>query len=181
MAVADPRRVYDGRYIGLAIHQFVALLLNLTGKLTPARVLALAAEHDAVQGATAYRQAAIQRLATAACVYVRLFHPGPQWTLVGAEQPAGRVRFDLLWRRGDELFADELKTGPSAALIDELAIRKQAAKQLAAGRRHYGNGFVGVRVLLLAEPKRSYWLRPSGHDEPVLPIPNPDERTDHRV
>jgi hypothetical protein len=168
MAVSNGRRVYDGRYIGLAIHQFIAMLFNLTGELTPARVLALAPEHDAVQGATAYRQAAIQRLATAAFVYWRLFRPGPEWTFVGAEQPAGRVRFDLLWSRGDELFADELKTGPSAALIDELAIRKQAAKQLAAGQRHHGEPFLGVRVLLLAEPKRSYWLRPSGHDEPIF-------------
>src|SRR4051794_3841799 len=142
MAAHDPRRVYDGRYMGLAIHQFLAVLLATGNSFALDLLMRLAAEHAASQGPTTYARAAVQRLVTAASVYGEFFRPEAEWSLAGVEAAVGRLRLDLLWQHADERFADEIKTGPSSLLLSEQAITKQAAAQLRAATRKYGDAFL---------------------------------------
>lgn len=103
------------------------------------------------------RLAAKQRLLTRACVYMSSLAPDPDRWALSELQPL------LEGRRGDLLFADvrgrllldELKSGACIGLAEARA-EDQARELLAAGLQAHGDGFVGVRVVFLTAPRRSY-------------------------
>lgn len=158
----------DGRRAGERVHQAVAELLE-RGERTPSalEVVSLARDIVAVPGlAVSYRQAAIQRLATATASYFRLFALEPSWRYVGSEIKVARCRYDFVFKHEDgRVIADELKAGRVADRAEAKLADAQIARQLLAGMAKWGEAFLGVRALFLGAPRASFLARPDGERE----------------
>lgn len=173
--VADPVEALeqvaplDGRKAGERVHEAVARLLERgTRKPSPLEVVSLARDIVASPGlAVTYRQAAIQRLATATASYFRLFVLDESWQYVGSEVKAARCRYDLVFERDGCVIADELKAGRVADRTELKLTDAQIARQLIAGRAKWSEAFLGVRALFLGAPRASFLARPDGEREPI--------------
>lgn len=78
--------------------------------------------------------------------------------LVGCEVAVGNQRLDVVWRREQRIWADEVKTGP-------LSPRHvaQARAQVAAARQRWPQ-FSGVRLLSLQQRGRALFVSPREPD-----------------
>lgn len=82
----------------------------------------------------------------------------PGWELAGVEVPLGVAVADLVWRRGDSVIVDEVKSGapPLAEVASQL-------RRLADGAAVHWPGFVGVRFVPLGDRRRvSMWALDGG-------------------
>lgn len=158
------RSADDAGGTGVATHAVIQRMLAAgVRQPTAAERMEWVGQHiAAAYAAQPHRLGARQRLLAPLAVYFQRFVPPQPWQLEGSEVTVGRSRLDLLWTDGRELFADELKTGTSAIQLASDQVDAQAARQTAAGARRFGECFLGVRVLLLAAPGRSFWVRPDG-------------------
>jgi hypothetical protein len=118
-------------------------------------------------GATSRRRAALQKSASLAAVYWHRYRPAAEWRLIDAEQALGDNRIDLVWDTGRGILFDELKTSPDALGADDVATREQAERYRLAGLAAYGAAFLGVRVAVLALPRRSAFLSAQGVWGPI--------------
>lgn len=129
------------------------------------------------------RMRATQGLFLAARTYLRLSRPGAGWYLAAIEHPLGRGRIDLWWHsvgarslmRGDELKLD-LAEGP----LDRRTYR-QLLGYLTAATATYGDAFIGIRLVSLAQSARASGLLTSPTDldtgSPVAPQPAAQTRS----
>jgi hypothetical protein len=160
----------DGRAAGSAVHHVIGALLG-DGIRHPSPLELrryVAADPSVNRSAVVYRQAAKQRLLTAAAVYFRLFAPAGTWELLGVEAAYGRNRADLVWRTsGGGVVIDEIKSGVALDRFENERLEQQVARLLTGGAATHGEPFGGVRVVLLATPARSYLARPDGCREPA--------------
>jgi hypothetical protein len=166
----DPVAQIDGRKAGERVHLTVARLLERgIRQPTPIEVIALARDSVAEPGMpVTYRQAAIQRLATATASYFRLFSLDKTWSYLGSEIKAARCRYDLVFESvNGEIVVDELKEGRVADRVDLKLADVQVARQLAAGAAKWGKDFVGIRAIFLGAPRSSYLAWPGGQREPL--------------
>lgn len=85
----DTNGVVDGRTAGVAVHRLIAELATSGAlALSPVELRRQVATHPSVTStALPYRQAAKQRLLTAAAIYLRLFPLGAGWRCLGTELP----------------------------------------------------------------------------------------------
>jgi len=163
------RSADDPAQRGVGAHQLVAAMLTAgVRNPTPEELFEWVGRYATAQfPRPTHRLAARQRLLGPVAVYFADFGPRPRWKLIGAEVSIGRSRVDLLWKDGARLFADELKTGPAAVDLAAAQVDEQALRQARAGAKRYGANFAGVRVVLLAAPARSFWMRPDGSHQPL--------------
>lgn len=112
------------------------------------------------------RLASRQRIVTRVRVYLDVLAPDPdRWTLTAFHPVIEGRRGDLLFTDAlGYLLLDELKSGASIGLAEERA-QGQAEELLAAGRHAHGDRFLGVRVVFLAAPRRSYILSAAGRGD----------------
>lgn len=166
-----PAAALDETAIGQCIHAVVGELLA-EGVWTPSpeKLLSAVAVNPLLrESVAAYRQAAKQRVLSAASLYFRLFLPAAEWRHDGSELRAGARRLDLIWRHpAGEVMADEVKSGRAVSLDARRALESQVAAQVAVGVERFGAEFVGVRAVLLAAPRRSYLLRADGTSENLV-------------
>lgn len=117
--------------------------------------------------APVYRQTVLIRVATAVARYFALFDRRPAWEPLGVELHVADVRLDVVWRRGQAIEADELKSGLSAATSRRPLALAQARAELGAGREVFGAAFSGVRMVVLVDPAASLFVRSDGRVEPI--------------
>ena len=103
------------------------------------------------------------RVASAAATYLRHLRPLAPAHYEGAEQTVDGGRVDLVWRCPRlGVFYDEIKsTRTRLVALDEPAI-DQVERYLRAGVAAYGDGFAGLRLLLLGNRNACMWLTPGG-------------------
>jgi hypothetical protein len=97
-----------------------------------------------------------QRVVVAAAVYFRLFLPTVEWTFNGSEVLSPSARFYLVWRSTAGTLVDELSAGRFATQLERKALREQARRDAIAGSSKFGEKFVGLRVVILGAPRRSF-------------------------
>ena len=174
-ATARQTGPFNPSVLGRAAHELIAELC-VTGLRTACweDISHAVALHPACRQPAARRQAARLWLCSVVSMYFRLFVPPQGWSLVGSEVAAAGCRFDLVWRsRFDQTcFADELKTGKAADFIGGRQLEQQLARQLRGGHHQYGEAFTGVRVLILAAPRRSFVAATNGHRALLYPEDN---------
>jgi len=142
---------------GVAIHALIAAIAERHGAdASPDQVLEFARRLGSRKLAPVYRQSARQRVTTAAAFYFRRFAPSG-WSFVGSETVIRDVALDLLWERRGSFMADELKSGLTAGTLEKGRVAAQVSAQVAAGRDEWGDGFVGVRAILLSTPEESFF------------------------
>lgn len=162
---------FDPSTLGRAAHEVIATLCAEGLRGTDyERVARTCRSHPATSQPTVRRQAAVGWLCSAASMYFRLFAPPEGWEFLGSEVRANGCCFDLVWRNrfAKSVIADELKTGKAADLIEGARLDDQVSRELAGGCALYGKSFVGVRVLILAAPKRSFTTLPGGTRTPFF-------------
>jgi hypothetical protein len=115
----------------------------------------------AAHGATSRRRAMLQRIATLAAAYFRLFGPRADWTFAGAEVRLGTGRIDLAWATPAGHLIDEIKTSRFAVVADDGDAIDQAVGYARTACRQLADGFVGVRLLTLAIPANARFVTPS--------------------
>jgi hypothetical protein len=142
------------------------LLSDGSREPSPLDILAAVGRTGVLDTVGVYRQAAKQRLLAVVALFFRLFVPAPDWQFVDGEVSVPGASLDLVWRdSAGRILADELKTGEGAATDYRRAVDEQVARQVSGGHKHYGDDFVGVRVLFLAAPSRSFLARADGSRE----------------
>jgi hypothetical protein len=99
------------------------------------------------------------RITAMVCAYAWRFDPRPRAVLLGCELRTPSARFDLVWQSGDRIWADELKT---SLRPDAVALRAQLRRELAAGKRRWGDRFRGVRLVPLALERDALWFSSAG-------------------
>jgi len=115
----------------------------------------------AAHGATSRRRAMLQRIATLAAAYFRLFGPRADWRFAGAEVRLGTGRIDLAWATPAGHLIDELKTSRFAVVADDGDAIEQVVGYARTASRQLADGFVGVRLLTLAIPGNARFVTPS--------------------
>lgn len=160
----------DGRTMGREVHRLIADLVSVgVREPTPRQLRAQVAGHPLVSDPRiTYRQAAKQRLLVATALYFRFFVPLAPWCLLGSEVTVGSSRLDLVWRNGEEVIADEIKSGRIVDRFEHDQLERQIDRALANANDRYGDAFTGLRVLLLAAPSKSFVLRSDGKREPFV-------------
>src|SRR5262249_41108778 len=121
--------------------------------------------------AAVHRQAARQWLMSTASLYLRLFALPSDWDLLGAEVRGPSCVFDLVWRNAStgRVLADELKTGKAADLVGGEQLHAQLDRQRQDGATLFGERFDGIRLLILAAPRRSFFVAPDGARSSLYP------------
>jgi hypothetical protein len=157
----------DGRTMGREVHRLIADLVSAgIRRPTPRQLRAHVAGHPLVSDARiVYRQAAKQRLLVATALYFRFFVPPTAWRLLGTEVTLGNSRLDLVWRNGEEVIADEIKSGRVVDRFERDQLEQQIDRALANAIDRYGDAFAGLRVLFLTAPTKSFVLRGDGNRE----------------
>jgi hypothetical protein len=161
-----PTRMY-GRFnpsvLGTAAHEVIAGLAS-TGVKGPdfERVTTAVRAHPANQLPGIQRQAARQWLTSTAMLYFRLFALPPAWELLGVEVQGPHCCFDMVWQDAStgQVLVDELKTGKAGDLVGGHELDQQLDRELRGGNELYQHAFVGIRLLILATPRRSLFLAP---------------------
>jgi len=149
--------------IGRLAHQVLAeLLAEPPADLSPREVIELVGGHPAVRSHTGRLGGARQLIAVMLSIYLDLFDRRPQWELLGSEVQAPGCQFDLVWRRGEAIEADELKTGRLARPAEVQHLDEQLGRQLRGGVKKFGDQFAGVRVISFGAPRLAFLARPSG-------------------
>lgn len=158
----DQAGFLNGRQMGALAHVLIADMLRRGLKNPTAREIVTAVgAHPLSVEATVYRQAARQRLASAAAIYFRYF-VRTDWEFIGSEVAGDRCRYDLVWQDADGIvFVDELKSGRGDAREHVDAAKEQIARELANGSTHWER-FGGVRLLWLGAPGKSRLHLPDG-------------------
>jgi len=158
----------DGRTMGREVHRLIADLVSAgIRQPTPRQLRAHVAGHPLVSDPRIiYRQAAKQRLLVATALYFRFFAPPAPWRLLGTEVTMGNSRLDLVWGHGQEVIADEIKSGRIVDRFERDQLELQIDRALANANDRYGDAFTGLRVLMLAAPTKSFVLRSDGNREP---------------
>ncbi len=104
---------------------------------------------------------AVEQSMTMSIVSYLAFHrlPSP-WRLVGAEVRLGRARFDLMWRSDHSgcVCVDELKSRTDPTCLAPRT-RAQCLMYLVEGRAAFGDRFVGVRLISLADHRDAKLVR----------------------
>lgn len=106
--------------------------------------------------------------------YLRRFAPPASWSLLGAEYSMGSAGVaDLVWVEADgRILLDELKfAGGIHVAVGDGPTRQQARRYATAARERWGDRSVGVRVVLLGAPRRSYLVHPDLRESPLLSTP----------
>jgi hypothetical protein len=154
--------------MGREVHRLIADLVAAgVRQPTPRQLRAHIAGHPLVSDSrVVYRQAAKQRLLVATALYFRFFEPPAAWRLLGSEVAMGSSRLDLVWGDGEDVIADEIKSGKIVARFEHEHLEQQIEHALANANERYGDAFTGLRVLLLASPTTSFLLRSDGSREP---------------
>jgi hypothetical protein len=157
----------DGRTMGRHVHRLIAGLVSAgVRQPSPRQLRAHVAGHPLLSDTRIiYRQAAKQRLLVATALYFRFFALPTTWSLLGTEVTVGNSRLDLVWRNGEELIADEIKSGRIVDRFERDRLELQIERALANANEHYGHAFSGLRVLILAAPTKSFLLRSDGTRE----------------
>jgi len=159
IAPQNTSSLWDARARGLLCHQALALAAR-SDAWSRVRAEGAAAAVLPPDLSVVHRSALLTFLVTALGTYALHFRR-QGWRFEDAEVVVGgEAALDLLWRRGSRWFADEVKS--SLTFVPDWAprAREQARTQLAAGRRQFGRGFEGVRVVAIADPPASFWERP---------------------
>ena len=107
-------------------------------------------------------------------VYLRRFAPPFGWSLLGSEIDLGSAgRADLGWISPDDrILLDELKfAGGIHVPVGDGPTRQQARRYAVAAVGRWGERFIGVRVVLLGAPRRSFFIRPDLKETPLLSSP----------
>jgi hypothetical protein len=108
-----------------------------------------------------------QKVAGLVAVYFWHLLPPPTWLFAGSEVELGDGRVDLLWRdSADRLLLDEIKTGAPRTLALSTT-EQQVQRYLATARDIWGERFLGVRLLSLADWRRSVLVTPDGTRQPL--------------
>jgi hypothetical protein len=169
-APARPGSRHDGRRLGEGVHRTAAAVLD-GGNRTPtvSDILeAVARDPALVQPNLVYRLAARQVLASATAIYFRLVLPATDWQFLGSEMVIPGGSLDLVFESvAGEVLADEIKSGRTPDLVDKPALDKQIERELAGGLERFGVLFVGVRVLFLGAPSKSFIARADGTRDPL--------------
>jgi hypothetical protein len=161
---------FDPAVLGMAAHDVIGCLAS-DGAATVdfERITSVVRAHAATQLPGVHRQAARQWLMSTACLYFRLFGLPAEWNLLGTELRGPSCVFDLVWRNEStgRVLVDELKTGKAADLIGGEQLDTQLDRQRADGVALYGERFEGIRLLILAAPRRSFLVAPDGARSPL--------------
>jgi hypothetical protein len=78
----------------------------------------------------------------------------------------GSSRLDLVWGDGEDVIADEIKSGRIVDRFEHEHLEQQIERALTNANERYGEAFTGLRVLLLASPTTSFVVRNDGRREP---------------
>lgn len=141
---------------GSLCHQLLARLCE-RGITDPHEIEPVARSVLPPRLAVVHRQALLSFLVPMAGSYLRHF-ARPDWQFMGSEVIVGPVALDLLWRRGERIEADEVKSCASHTEGWLSAAEAQAREQAIAAREHFGPKFAGVRIVALAIPPASVWV-----------------------
>jgi hypothetical protein len=84
------------------------------------------------------------------------------WKLLGTEIQGPNCTFDIVWQHtsSGRVLVDELKTGKAGDLVGGQELDEQLERECRGGRELYDRRFVGVRLLILAAPRRSFLVSP---------------------
>ena len=159
--------------VGSATHRLIADLLNRRDEMSVDQLIdegwllaALAVDTPLIG-----RRHRAARIAVSghAAVYIRRFMPGLSWQLLGAELDLGDgLRVDLGFESEEGVVFDELKLSDGRTVPrGEGPTSRQVALYADAGARLYAQRFLGVRLLYLAAPNYSLFVRPDGIREPL--------------
>lgn len=157
--------------VGTAVHGAVAELAAVRGEMSVATLLRVAGSQARAVSQSEDVRVGAQHVAPLAAVAVRLFPPSG-WELVGDEVVLGHGRADLVWRSPThEVVVDELKVAGLGRVVEDRATRDQLERHRSGGVAHFGDLFVGVRLLVLAGPLRSRFYPPWGRWRPLDQTP----------
>lgn len=148
-----------GSTVGTLTHRLIAKVIEMCGPTpSPIQILEVA-DALSVRAAPINRQALITSSTTLTAAYFRRF-PIKSATYLGAEQWAGQVPIDLMWRLPNgNVWFDEIKTGLSIGGFSHAKTLAQVREQWEVGRDTFGDSFGGVRGLMLRSPARSFLFR----------------------
>lgn len=103
------------------------------------------------------------RVASAAATYLLHLRPLSPACYLGAEQTVEGGRVDLAWRHPDlGVFYDEIKSTRTRLVTLDEPGPAQVTRYLRAGVTAHGNGFAGLRLLLLGNRHACMWFTPDG-------------------
>lgn len=159
-ALAEEPRPHNGKAGGALVHRVIGRLGEAGVRdPTPEQLLQFTAAEPLLDEPHVYLLARRQCLLAGVAIYQRLFAPEqPPWRLLEWGVPVPGSDLDLVFEHADgRVRSDELKTGGAPALADARKLEEQVTRQIQGGRERYGRErFVGVRVLFLAAPARSF-------------------------
>jgi hypothetical protein len=147
--------------IGANAHLIIATVLRQGPKPGPlARTLQVTEVgrnvfHKHVVG---YRsREAMTEAVTASGVYFERFAFKAPWDFVKAEYTVGNCRFDVVWENEGAFLIDEIKLGRGRN--GQVMLADQIARYDEAGRSHWGDAFLGIRLCAVSEPGRSRFYK----------------------
>lgn len=152
--------------VGVLTHRVLAETIGAVRGMSPERMSEVLVEvaRDAVRrsGERGRPRAALMRVATLVGHYAQRLAPPAFVEYVGAEQPVGAGRVDLLWDHPTlGVVIDEVKTwkNPMQAMDEDAATQASA---YAAAAVSLGRPFAGVRLLPVVTPDEARLFRPDG-------------------
>jgi hypothetical protein len=147
--------------IGANAHLIVATVLRQGPKSGPlARALQLTevGRNVFVRQPVGYRsREAMTEAVTASGVYFARFALTNPWVFVQAEYAFGNCRFDVVWENDGHFLIDELKLGRGRN--GQVMLAEQISRYDKAGRSHWGDTFLGIRMCAVSEPRRSRFYK----------------------
>ena len=167
---AEPtlRNVARADHIGVTCHHIIGWLLE-QGVREPsfADIAKAVSDHPITNATIASKLHSRQRLLSTIGIYFGLFERAPEWRLISREETLVGGRPDLVFAsRNGGIEFDEIKAGRAADFIDD--VEEQVDRYLILGAERYREDFAGVRVLLLASPKHSFFAAVDGSRRPLL-------------
>jgi hypothetical protein len=164
--------VYNGRAMGAASHRAIAALLERS-IVSPTRrdMLAVTAAMVAGLPSIPYARAAQRRLVADVSLYFHYYPPGRGWSLEGVEVAVPGALVDLLWATPSGLVADEVKTGRFRSHSEREALARQVDAIRRGCSKRFGEGFAGVREVLLLAPALACFNAADGTRQPLVEVP----------
>ena len=158
--------------IGTLAHRLLAQALTELGgdasaTPAPASPVAVAELTDRLLGRHRLENRAHrQTLRATVRAYFAHLLPPPGWEFTGSELPLPPGRIDLYWTAPDgRVLLDEVKTGMFGADLEATAA--QCHRYLHDATAQFGEALIGIRVLSIRDPPRSWLLRPGQHTVPL--------------
>jgi hypothetical protein len=162
----DDEELARSSQIGVAVHAAIGALAAVTRCPTTTQLQA-AANRALGDFAPIEARAHKQNVASLAGSYFWHLLPPAEFVFAGSELDLGVGRVDLLWRDSDDrLLVDEIKTG-SPRELSLARTTAQVTRYLDCATQLWPDQCIGVRLLCLADPRRSVLVRPDGSRAPL--------------